>query len=795
MRKKLVFLIAAAIVAAAAVAALVRFQARGDATFFRNGNSVVVRTTPVYLRPLSGGERCRVSTTDDRFTFDGNAVGATATGDEFALRVRFAYAVPATIPADWPPGDWCRSLATGIAAIARSASQSETADALLTDRRASGDRIAATISKSLDRAGIHADSVSARVDLPAGFERLRAAPDVATGARGAKPVIFVGLDGADWQLIDEYMADGTMPNLKHLADTGAGGVLETDYPPLSPLVWTTMMTGVGPLDHGILDFTRFNPATHEKEPITSDERHAPAIWNMLTWAGKQNSVFGLWATYAAEPVHGLNVSDRLFTFLYTDTEKPAAVVWPPVREQWSEATLASAERAVDVARMREYLPSLTDDEYASLSKRTNPYSDPPAALRRILVETEIYRRLSDSYLAERSTLPDLTIVYLQGTDTIGHVFAPFAPPKQPAVTQADYDRYHGVPSRYFHAIDDLLGRYAAIAEQRGAILMIASDHGFFWREGRPTKISSTATATAAKWHRKEGIYLLRGPGIAAAPGHPLRGSVRQVCATLLALTGMPAQQNGQSPLAGAPQQGAAAIDYTTHFVRAASPPSAPNGRGASEEIAKLKALGYIGSGESTRSAAANSNDTKTGGAFNNEGLILRNEHRLDEALAAFEHALAVDPKYASAMWNESDTLFTANRDLDRSDALLIAALKNGLSDADSYVITRSLAYAKSERQARSLQLLESAVGAAPDNPELHMFRGRYRMEAHDCAAALDDFRAAQSARPNDALVYASMALAQMCLGDAEGAHGNLKRSLEIDPNQPVLEQMLNQSMR
>src|SRR5438552_3978401 len=92
------------------------------------------------------------------------------------------------------------------------------------------------------------------------------------------------------------------------------GRLATEMPPLSPLVWTTMMTGVSPLQHQILDFTRFNPFTHEKEPITSDERRAPAIWNMLAYGGKECAQFGLWATYAAEPVQAINVSDRLFTF-------------------------------------------------------------------------------------------------------------------------------------------------------------------------------------------------------------------------------------------------------------------------------------------------------------------------------------------------------------------------------------------------------------------------------------------------------------------------------------------------
>jgi len=789
MRRKLVLPAVAAIVVAALLATFVRFQPAGQATLFRSGRSLAVRMRSLYVRPLTG-DQCRATTNAGRLTFDDALNGVTARGDEFPLRVRFVYDPPASLPTDWPAGDWCTSLAKHVADVARNASQHETADALLADRRGAGDRIASAISQALRREGIRADAVSARADFSPGFERLRSVTDVATHARSARPVIFVGLDGADWQLLDEYTANGTMPNLKRLADTGSGGVLETDYPPLSPLVWTTMMTGVSPLDHGILDFTRFNPFTHEKEPITSDERRTPAIWNMLTWAGKQNSVFGLWATYAAEPVHGLNVSDRLFTFLYTDSAKPAGVVWPPSRQRWSESTLAAAERAVDAARLRDYLPSVTDDEFASLARNTNPYADPPSALRRILVETEIYRRLSESYLHERATLPDLTIVYLQGTDTIGHVFAPFAPPKQPAVSQPDYDRYHAVPARYFREIDELLGRYAAIADQHGAILMIASDHGFFWRDGRPTQISSTATATAAKWHRKEGIYLLRGPGIAAAPGHPLRGSVRQVCATLLALTGMPPQQNGQPALAGAPQAPAAPIDYASHFARAASPPPPATGQAASEEIAKLKALGYIGSNESTRSAAGESKDTKTAGAFNNEGLILRNDHRIDDALAAFEHALTIDPKYASAMWNESETLFNVNRDLDRADGLLVAALQNGLGDAVAFIITRSLAYQRSGHGDRSLRLLDAAVTAAPADGELRLFRGRYRTDAHDCARALTDFQAAEQARPNDPIAFASAAVAQLCLGDQDGARASIERSLQLDPNQPMLRQML-----
>ena len=47
------------------------------------------------------------------------------------------------------------------------------------------------------------------------------APEIARATRETThPVIFVGLDGADWELLDDYIADGAMPNLAALAREG-----------------------------------------------------------------------------------------------------------------------------------------------------------------------------------------------------------------------------------------------------------------------------------------------------------------------------------------------------------------------------------------------------------------------------------------------------------------------------------------------------------------------------------------------------------------------------------------------
>jgi len=55
----------------------------------------------------------------------------------------------------------------------------------------------------------------------------------------------------------------------------------------------------------------------------------------------------------------------------------------------------------------------------------------------------------------------VTVIYLGGTDAIGHVFAPYVAPKQPGISNDDYERYRDVPEKYFRSIDALIGEYRA----------------------------------------------------------------------------------------------------------------------------------------------------------------------------------------------------------------------------------------------------------------------------------------------------------------------------------------------
>jgi len=636
----------------------------------------------------------------------------------------------------------------------------------------------------------------------------RVVGELATRAAKRPPILFIALDGADWQQLEPLLASGAMPQLARLRAAAAWGELETEIPALSPLLWTSMLTGVSPVEHGILDFSRFAPGSGLREPIGSDERRRPAIWNALTWAGKRVDLLGIWATHPAEAVDGVVVSDRLFGFLNVEATPPPGAIFPQSRSSWAGAQLAASERATGYAELRAYLPWLTEAEYREHAQVVRAYDHPVSALRRILVETRLYGGMAESLLRDSTAgPPDLLVVYLQGTDSIGHVFAPFAPPRQAAIVESDYEKYRDVPGRYFSEIDALLGRLLAAAERTQSAVVIASDHGFYWGEGRPDRWASSATQTAARWHRKQGIWLVRGAGI--TPGRGSGAALRQVFPTLLALAGLPAATGTERrPLGSIPAPAEPAFDYARVFrelaarrplatSRAETPTaSAAAARAAAEEIAKLQALGYIGANESTRASAAvlalgGAASTRTASSYNNEGIVLRGEKRDAEAQAAFEMAVELEGNLASALWNLSDLLF-AGGDFERSDKWLARALENGVPDGPKLVVGRAIHYERTGAIARSLALLDRALAVRPGERELWLYRGRYRVQSGDCGDAVADLARAAALAPGDSDVFAAAALAHLCVGDRPSAIAALRRALELAPGDSRLRALLDE---
>lgn len=69
-----------------------------------------------------------------------------------------------------------------------------------------------------------------------------------------KRVIVIGLDGLEPTLTEEYLAEGKLPNLARLRESGGYQRLGTTWPPLSPVAWSSFSTGTNPGKHNIFDF-------------------------------------------------------------------------------------------------------------------------------------------------------------------------------------------------------------------------------------------------------------------------------------------------------------------------------------------------------------------------------------------------------------------------------------------------------------------------------------------------------------------------------------------------------------
>ncbi len=78
-------------------------------------------------------------------------------------------------------------------------------------------------------------------------------------------VVVLGLDGLDPGRVRRMMAEGKLPHLQRLAETGTFSELSTTLPPISPVAWSSFQTGVNPGKHSIFDFLNRNLKTYLPE--------------------------------------------------------------------------------------------------------------------------------------------------------------------------------------------------------------------------------------------------------------------------------------------------------------------------------------------------------------------------------------------------------------------------------------------------------------------------------------------------------------------------------------------------
>lgn len=602
------------------------------------------------------------------------------------------------------------------------------------------------------------------------------------------PVLWLGLDGLDFELLDRLAAEGRMPNWKRLASEGFTARLKSFAPLISPILWTTAATGVSPDVHRVLDFQEVDPKTGRKVPISGLSRAVPAVWNVASSAGRKVGVVGWWATHPAEEVNGFFVTDHASPILF-DRLPLAGVAFPAALEQ-GVAQVVARDGRVTARDLAPYLTVPAGEIEAALSSGAG-MENPIAALGRILAATRVTQRTArDLY---DKNLPDLLALYIEGTDEVGHIFAANTPPKLSCATEADTGRYGRVVATYYSAIDAMLSQWMRRAEEDGATLLVHSDHGFKWGEDRPCKLASGNWTTAAFWHRFEGVFAAWGARVRSSPERQ-GASLFDVAPTVLALLDLPADRKMPGkPIAAAfadlPSK--AKTDELAKITVRRVPAQEMSSEQASEYTKKLLALGYLSPSEAKPLAPTGGDRPGlTEGAWNNLGVYFRETGKdFPAAKQAFEKSLALSPGYYSPMFNLA-VLARAQGDTKTAEEWLFRSLAALHADPETAVVSWSHEYQKEGKAAAARTLLERAARAYPDNEGIARDLALLRYRSRDCrgaAAALSRF---ETTTKNPKTLN-DLALFETCLVHREAVIRLLERSLSLDPNQPEVVRTLS----
>ncbi|OYV07263.1 MAG: hypothetical protein CFE26_01880, partial [Verrucomicrobiales bacterium VVV1] len=345
---------------------------------------------------------------------------------------------------------------------------------------------------------------------------------------------MVGWDSADWKIINSLLAEGGMDGIRSLMDGGTHGNLASLEPQLSPMLWTSIATGKMAYHHGVEGFTEVDPVTGGIVPVSAATRKCKTLWEMLGEKGLRSHVVSWFATQGERDLNGKMVSN-MFCHLKSVGPDDDPDRWPPPMPgtYWPENLgesmdlLRVSPHEIDGEILNAFLPSghRIDQEK---DKRLNP-------LRQHLAEAYSVHAAA-THLMETDPGWDLMAIYYRAIDEISHHYMHYHPPKMEGIPDEDFEIYQHVVKATYRAHDMMLQRLIDLAGPETTVVLV-SDHGFHSDHLRP-EFTPRVPAGITVWHRNQGVFLAKGPGIAA--GQDIHGArLLDVAPTVLHHFGLP----------------------------------------------------------------------------------------------------------------------------------------------------------------------------------------------------------------------------------------------------------------
>jgi predicted AlkP superfamily phosphohydrolase/phosphomutase len=288
-----------------------------------------------------------------------------------------------------------------------------------------------------------------------------------TRAWGAPPkVLIYCIDSATWDIAAPLIEAGHMSALSGIRDRGVGGILQSTDPSFSPIVWTSIATGVTPDVHGITNFY-----------ATQNNLRSKRIWDVLEEHGHSTGVFRWFVTWPPRRSQGFVIPGILARDAASYPAKYASLNKLRTDQKMGHSTgglggmMAIAWQFLNAGLRLETSMLCAKDlghAYLSGSKESMHIAMRHVELR---LNTDVFCHLL------RETNPAFATFYDNGVDVLGHYYWKFFEPDLfPGVPRKDVDALGSAIPDFCKLVDQSLAQVLDHVDPSTTIIVL-SDHG------------------------------------------------------------------------------------------------------------------------------------------------------------------------------------------------------------------------------------------------------------------------------------------------------------------------------
>ncbi len=262
-------------------------------------------------------------------------------------------------------------------------------------------------------------------------------------------VAVIGLDGAEFTLVDQWMQEGKLPNLQKIQKSGFFCLLPSTIPPITYVAWTSYLTGKNPAKTGIFDFYQVKRDTCQIYYPNATYIQAETLPEILSQEGKSVGLINVPLTYPSPPVNGFNLPG-----LGAPDRPDLNYAHPPGLLKW--VYQKTGQHYHPLPEPREFGP-----QYETLLKD---------------IRNQLAHRRKIVPLLYNEFQPDFFCLVFSETDAVEHYFWKFMDPAHPQFNPQMEKKYGTAILKVFQQVDELIGEWLTLFGSDTDVFIL-SDHG------------------------------------------------------------------------------------------------------------------------------------------------------------------------------------------------------------------------------------------------------------------------------------------------------------------------------